>query len=95
MSDYKLIDNKIARRYEFHIGEYRPAIDYEKSDDNEILLTRTSVPAPLQGQGIGTKLVEKTLEHLKEKGMTVIPLCEFVLAYIQKHPEWYNIVGNY
>ncbi|MDR0364765.1 MAG: N-acetyltransferase [Bacteroidales bacterium] len=92
MEGYKLIDNKAKSRYEFKVGEYVPCIEYITSNDNEIFLTHTLVPAPLRGQGIGTQLVKETLENIKEKGMNLTPLCGFVIAYIQRYPEWKKIV---
>lgn len=93
MSDnYKLIDNEDRRQYEFHIDGYIAKIEYSKSKNGEIYLTHTEVPAGLEGQGIGSQLVEKVLKDIDRKNLRLIPLCPFVAAYIQKHPEWKRLV---
>lgn len=92
MSDYKLIDNEAANQYEFHIGEYIPLIQYIKNNKGEIYLIHTEVPAELEGQGVGSSLVEKVLENIEQQGLRLIPLCPFVSGYIERHPEWRQLV---
>lgn len=93
MSDnYKLIDNEDRCQYEFHIDGYIAKIEYKRSGKGEISLTHTEVPAGLEGQGIGSQLVEKVLKDIDRKNLRLIPLCPFVAAYIEKHPEWKRLV---
>jgi predicted GNAT family acetyltransferase len=84
MGNYKLIHNEDENQYEFHIGEYIARIEYIKTINNEIYLTHTEVPVELEGQGIGSQLVEKVLADIKQHGLRMIPLCPFVAAYIRK-----------
>lgn len=90
--DYELIDNKERRQYEFHIEKYTPRIEYIKSSNGEIYLTHTEVPPALNGRGIGSLLVEKSLKDIEDQGLRLVPLCPFVAAYIHKHPEWKRII---
>ena len=95
MKEYKLYDNKEENQYEFHIEEYLPKIEYMKTNDSEIYLVHTEVPSPLEGEGIGSQLVEKSLEDIERQGLRLVPLCPFVVGYIQKNPEWKRIVVRY
>lgn len=45
--DYKLIDNEEKHRYEFQIDDKIAEIDYIKSNNGEIYLVHTEVPASL------------------------------------------------
>ncbi len=92
MQNYKLINNTEAKQYEFEIGDRIAKIEYIKSNNGEIYLTHTEVPTELEGGGIGTQLVEKSLEDIDEKGLRLVPLCPFVVGYIRKNPEWRRIV---
>ena len=89
--EYELIDNEERRQYEFHIEKYTPRIEYIKSTNGEIYLTHTEVPSALNGRGIGSQLVEKSLKDIERQGLRLVPLCPFVAAYIHKHPEWKRI----
>ena len=86
--DYKLIDNEEKHRYEFQIDDKIAEIDYIKSNNGEIYLVHTEVPASLGGKGVGSQLAEKVLSDIER----LVPLCPFVAGYIHKHPEWKRIV---
>jgi predicted GNAT family acetyltransferase len=89
--DYILNDNAEKHRYEFHIDDWTPRIEYIKKG-NEIFLTHTEVPQALEGKGIASALVTKALMDIEEKGLKLIPLCPYVAAFIKRHPEWNRIV---
>ena len=81
--DYELKDDVHRQQYEFRIGNYTPKIEYIKSINGEIYLTHTEVPRELEGKGIGSQLVEKTLQDIERQGLRLVPLCPFVAAYIK------------
>ena len=76
--DYKLIDNEEKHRYEFQIDDKIAKIDYIKSNNGEIYLVHTEVPASLGGRGVGSQLAEKTLADIERQGLRLVPLCPFV-----------------
>ena len=88
---YILIDNADAKRYEFEMEGKRPIIEYIKAKE-KIYLTHTEVPDSMAGKGVGKALVGQVLEDIKEKGLTLIPLCPFVALYIKRNPEWKELV---
>ncbi len=88
---YELIDNIAEKQYEFHIDGQKPRIEYIKVE-GKIFLTHTEVPKALEGRGIGSAMIKSALEDIKEKELTLVPLCPFVAAYIKKHPEWRELV---
>jgi len=90
--DYLLINDEANQQFEFRIMEYTPLIEYYMNPEKDVFLTHTEVPTPLEGKGVGSALVEKTLEYIAKRNMRVVPLCPFVVSYIKKHPEWLRIV---
>jgi hypothetical protein len=88
---YTLINNEVAKRYEFQVEDQLAFVEYIKTKD-KIFLTHTEVPTPLEGKGIGSSLIKLTLEDVDAKGLTLVPLCPFVAAYIKRHPEWKRLV---
>ncbi|RZS99925.1 GNAT family N-acetyltransferase [Aquimarina brevivitae] len=75
------------KRFELKIEEQTAFIEYILTKDNVIYLTHTEVPDALEGNGVGSALVKKSLAYIKEQGYRLVPLCPFVAAYIKKHPE--------
>lgn len=89
--DYQLIDNKKDKQYEFHIDGFVPRIEYIKAQ-NQVYLTHTEVPRELEGKGVGSTLIKKVLEQIKQFDLTLVPMCPFVAMYIKDHPEWRSLV---
>ena len=50
-------------------------------------MSTRSCPEPARGQDVGTALVEAGLAYAREDGLTVVPQCPFVAAYVEGHPE--------
>lgn len=55
-------------------------------------LTHTEVPPALEGRGYGTALVRAALDHVRGVGATVMPLCPFVVAHLNRHPDEADVV---
>ncbi|MCK0145522.1 N-acetyltransferase [Arenibacter sp. F26102] len=89
--DYKLIDNTEGKQYEYQIDGVIAKIEYKKAKD-KIYLTHTEVPKELEGKGVASSLVKQVLEDVETKGLTLVPMCPFVAAYIKRHPEWKELI---
>ena len=61
-------------------------LDYRPAGDS-VILAHTEVAERHEGQGLGGTLVRAGLERFAADGHTVIPTCEFAIAYIHRHPE--------
>ena len=85
-------DNPEAGQFEAHIGSDIAVAEYALMG-NTIMFTHTEVPKHLEGRGIGSQLVREALESVKQRGMTVIPICAFVAAFIRKNPEYVDLVN--
>lgn len=92
IKDIPLQDNKQLQQFELNIHGHVALIAYEQQD-GALALTHTEVPEALEGKGIGSVLVEKTLRHVEALGQKIIPLCPFVQSYLKRHPEWSRIVA--
>lgn len=88
---YTLVDNKAKKQYEFHIEDEIARIEYIIAQ-GKIFLTHTEVPRKLEGKGIGSALIKQSLEDIQQKGLKLVPLCPFVSAYINRHPEYNSLI---
>jgi Predicted acetyltransferase len=86
-----LEDNVDAKQFQFVLEKGIAKIEYIKAKE-KIYLTHTEVPQAYEGKGIGSELIRQTLEHIKEQGWTLVPLCPFVAMYLKRHPEWKTLV---
>ena len=80
-----------ARRFETMIDGHLAIADYEL-DGNRMIFTHTFVPPELRGRGIAEKLVRPALELARAEQRIVVPACSYVAAFIQRHPEFKELV---
>ncbi len=92
MSEVK--DNPAASRFEMASGGAVAFVAYERAGDRRIALLHTEVPEALSGQGVGSKLVRGVLDRIRAEGGKVVPRCEFVAAYVARHPEYRDLLAD-
>ena len=86
-------DNPALGRFEMTSGDSTAFVEYRRAGDR-VVLVHTEVPQALSGQGVGSKLVRGTLDALRGGGRKVVPRCEFVAAYVARHPEYRDLLAD-
>lgn len=86
-------DNPAENRYEARIGDQVAELTYFKRG-TEIVLVHTGVPRELEGRGIAGRLARFALEDARAKGLRVLPRCPYVVSYLERHPEYLDIVDS-
>jgi uncharacterized protein len=85
-------DNKALSRFELDIGGATAFANYRLTP-SAVIITHTETPRPLRGRGIASELVQGALQLIRADGSKVIAGCSFVVDYLQKHPEFADLVG--
>jgi hypothetical protein len=80
--------NEAAHRFETESGAF---LDFRRSG-RALTITHTEVPASDEGKGTGSALARAALDYAREHSLTVIPLCPFVSAYMQRHKETLDLL---
>jgi uncharacterized protein len=91
--DVTVTDNPDRNRYEARTGDGDVAgvVGYQKSSEL-IVFTHTNVEDRYEGQGIGSKLATGALEGARAQNLPVLALCPFIKSYIERHPEYADLV---
>ena len=66
-------------------SDYRPA-------GESVIIAHTEIDERREGEGLGSELVRGALDRIRASGKTVLPTCPFTAAYIQRHPEYVDLV---
>ncbi len=85
-------NNAAAHRFELRLPEGTAELRYRMRGAATIVLAHTEVPTAAQGRGIASRLVHDALEYAREHQLRVIPTCPYVRAYLQRHPEFDDLV---
>jgi len=95
MSDVQVTDNPAESRYEARVdGELAGFAAYETADDL-ITFTHTEVFDAYEGQGVGSALARAALDAVRADGSRkVLPRCPFIRGWIDKHPDYQDLVDS-
>jgi predicted GNAT family acetyltransferase len=81
----------ITGRFEIDQNGEAAYLEYSLSG-NVLELIHTEVPKDLRGQGFASSLAETALQWAKERNLKVDVVCPLVAAYIEKHPEYSDLI---
>lgn len=87
-----VVDVPDQRRYEIRAdGEVAGFAEYILTEDL-ITFTHTEIDPAHEGRGLGGALVRGALDDVRSRGLDVLPLCPFVKGWIQRHPDYTDLV---
>jgi hypothetical protein len=87
----EIVNNKTKHRYELAVDGHVAATYYTLAD-GVITFVHTEVPPELGGKGIGSQLIKGALDQVRAEGLKVIAQCPFVKDYIEKHPDYADLL---
>mgnify|MGYP001246046647 FL=1 len=88
----EVADNVAAARFEVRLdGTVVGFADYVLKGGT-IILSHTEVQPEFEGRGLGSRLARAALDAARDAGLKVIPRCPFIARYIDRHPEYADLV---
>ena len=85
-------DNSAAQRYELTHDGGVSWCDYRVAP-NGVVLTHVETPYELRGRGHAAKLMAAIVEHAREKGLKLQPLCSYAVAYLQRRRDVADVMA--
>jgi uncharacterized protein len=86
-----VVMNAQAHRFEARLGDETAFAEYV-IHNGAMVLPHTVTPPAFAGKGVASALATAALGYARDHGLTVKPSCPFMAGYIQKHPEWQDLV---
>ena len=90
--------NEAASRYEITVGDGEPAgfAEYRLGADGEgtITFTHTVIDDAFEGRGLGGRLARGALDDVRSRGLRVVARCEFIRGWIEKHPDYADLLAS-
>lgn len=82
-----------ASRYEAHRGDQRIGLIDVVVSGRVATVTHTETDPALQGQGVAGRMTAYALDDLRARGLTVRPACPYTRSYIERHPEYADLLA--
>jgi hypothetical protein len=61
---------------------------------NRYFFVHTEIDPEHEGEGLGSTLARGALDDVREMGMKIVPLCPFITSFIERHPEYADMVDQ-
>lgn len=92
MADITVRDDEQGRYVAEREGNELGYAQYERAD-GVTTFTHTVVDPANEGQGIASTLVRAALDAERAAGRRIVPVCPFVVSYVDRHPEYADLVS--
>jgi predicted GNAT family acetyltransferase len=92
--DVTIADDSDAHRYEIRVGDQLAGFVQYRRRPGLIAFIHTEIDDRYEGRGLGGKLISGALDAAREEGTSVLPFCPFVNGYIDRHPEYAELVPS-
>jgi predicted GNAT family acetyltransferase len=90
--DLNIVHNAAASRFEVVVDGVLCVLEYNLRG-NVMSIDHTGVPEAVGGRGIAGALAKAAFEHARSEHWRVIPACSYVATWIQRHPEYADLVN--
>jgi predicted GNAT family acetyltransferase len=92
LDSLEVIHNQAEDCFEIHVGKERCVLNYRRSPGT-IVIYHTEVPQPFEGRGLAARMTRTALEFARAEHLRVEPRCPYTAAYIQKHPQYSDLLA--
>jgi uncharacterized protein len=94
--DAEVVHVPDARRYELRLDGRLVGVAayHHREGSRRIAFTHTEVDPSCTGRGFGSRLAAAALDDARGQGLDVVPLCTFIARYIQRHPEYEDLLAD-
>ncbi|WP_222266150.1 GNAT family N-acetyltransferase [Modestobacter marinus] len=90
----EIVDNPEAGRFEVLVdGEVAGFAEYRWTNA-ATAFTHTVIDPAFEGRGLGSALARGALDATRQAGSPVLPFCPFIRGYIQRHPDYLDLVPD-
>lgn len=92
-AETRVVNNAGAGKYEITLDGKPAGFAEYRLKDSRVVFTHTEVDSAFEGHGVGSTLARYALDDVRERGLRAVPLCPFIAAYIERHPQYQDLVA--
>ncbi len=66
-------------------------LTFSRANPQLVIADHTGAPDSMRGMGAARDLVERLVADARAEGFKIVPLCPFVKAQFERHPDWSDL----
>lgn len=91
--DVTVTDQPERSQYEARAGDELAGLAGYLRDQDVIIFNHTETLDAFAGQGVGSALARYALDDARARGLRVRPECWFIHGWIERHPDYADLVA--
>ena len=88
----EVVHNEKDSRFELRIGEALCVLDYRRTPDR-LVIYHTEVPPLFERRGLAARMTRAALDFARSQNLRVEPRCPYTAVFMQKHPEYSDLLA--
>ena len=93
--DLSVVDVPERSRYEVSAdGKVVGFSAYHLIAEGVLALPHVEVEPAFEGQGVASVLMRESLTQVRERGLRIVPICPFARAFIERNPDYADLVHS-
>ncbi|MEV6488944.1 NAD(+)/NADH kinase [Actinoplanes sp. NPDC051633] len=91
-ADATVVDDFENSRYEVLLGGESAGVLHYRRHGGIVELTHTEIDQAFEGRGLAGRLASAALEDARNRAVPVRVTCPFVTGYVERHPEYADLI---
>lgn len=87
-------DDRENHRYVIEVDGKRAGMAVYHFKGGRHFFVHTEIDPAFSGSGMGTTLVRAALDDVRSRGGIVVPICPFFASFIERHPDYQDLVDR-
>ncbi len=92
--DIPVRHDEAGHRFTAEVGGQTAELTYVLREPNVVIFHHTYVPHAGRGSGVAGALAAAALDWARASGFGVVPVCSYVAAYMQRHPQYEDLLAR-
>lgn len=92
-SEIRVVNDADEQRYVITVDGVPAGHAQYRDEAGRRVFVHTQIDEDFAGHGVGSTLARHALDDTRTAGLTVLPRCPFIRAYIDRHAEYRDLVA--
>ena len=92
MAVITVVRNEAQHRYEATVDGQLAGFAQFRTKPGVSIFWHTEIDPAYEGKGVGSTLARQALDDVRGRGEHVVAQCPFIAAYIERHPDYADLL---